>query len=275
MSSLDVALSNSDGIETIQQDKKENLETAGVSSTGSQNKREMKDDDSSATHKKTKRKAPIPKTFKILLVGAPGVGKTAMVKRHKTGEFIRKYKPDTFFRKTGLDFHTNRGPVKLETWDFSGDIRFSNFNYGGYSKADGAIIMFSLTDKYRYSRRAVNHFYKDIRSQCANIPIVLVGNKNDKKCDVYNQYNFNNIYNKRCVAYYPMCVKNNYNFEKPFLCLIRKICQDPTLDFVAPPFLAPVELQLSPQQVKQLEHEVKICASIPMPADESEEEGVE
>ena len=37
MSSLDVALSNSDGIETTQQDK--NVETAGVSSTGSQNKR--------------------------------------------------------------------------------------------------------------------------------------------------------------------------------------------------------------------------------------------
>lgn len=36
------------------------------------------------------QKANVPK-FKLLLVGDGGVGKTTFVKRHKTGEFEKKY----------------------------------------------------------------------------------------------------------------------------------------------------------------------------------------
>ncbi|OBS58038.1 hypothetical protein A6R68_10834 [Neotoma lepida] len=42
--------------------------------------------------------------------------------------------------------------------------------------------------------------------------------------------------------YYDISAKSNYNFEKPFLWLARKLIGDPNLEFVAMPALAPPEV---------------------------------
>ena len=65
-----------------------------------------------------------------------------------------------------------------------------------------------------------------------------------------------NFHRKKNLQYYDISAKSNYNFEKPFLWLARKLSGEPGLEFVAMPALRPPEVELDAEQVKQ----VRICS---------------
>ena len=52
------------------------------------------------------------------------------------------------------------------------------------------------------------------------------------------------FHRKKNLQYYDVSAKSNYNFEKPFLWLARKLVGDPNLEFVAMPALAPPEVTI-------------------------------
>ena len=56
------------------------------------------------------------------------------------------------------------------------------------------------------------------------------------------------------LQYYDISAKSNYNFEKPFLWLARKLIGDPNLEFVAMPALLPPEVQMDPQWQKKVSY---------------------
>ena len=74
-----------------------------------------------------------------------------------------------------------------------------------------------------------------------------------------------NIPHRSCNSfqYYDISAKSNYNFEKPFLWLARKLVGDPNLEFVAAPALAPPEVQMDPQMIKAYEDELKKASVSP------------
>lgn len=58
--------------------------------------------------------------------------------------------------------------------------------------------------------------------------------------------------------YYDISAKSNYNFEKPFLWLARKLIGDPNLEFVAMPALAPPEVVMDPALAAQYEQDLQV-----------------
>lgn len=60
------------------------------------------------------------------------------------------------------------------------------------------------------------------------------------------------------LQYYDISAKSNYNFEKPFLWLARKLIGDPNLEFVEMPALAPPEIAMDPSLAAQYEHDLKV-----------------
>ena len=62
-----------------------------------------------------------------------------------------------------------------------------------------------------------------------------------------------------CFQYYDISAKSNYNFEKPFLWLARKLVGDANLEFVAMPALAPPEVTMDPDLKQRYEDELKVC----------------
>lgn len=70
--------------------------------------------------------------------------------------------------------------------------------------------------------------------------------------------------------YYDISAKSNYNFEKPFLWLARKLLGDPNLEFVAMPALAPPEVQMDPTMVAQYEQEIAAAANAELPDDDED-----
>merc|ERR1712018_134768 len=73
----------------------------------------------------------------------------------------------------------------------------------------------------------------DLVRVCENIPIVLTGNKVDIKDKTIV------FHRKKNLQYYDISAKSNYNFEKPFLWLARKLIGDPTSSLSPCPPLCP------------------------------------
>ena len=63
---------------------------------------------------------------------------------------------------------------------------------------------------------------------CENIPIVLCGNKVDVKERKVKAKTIT-FHRKKNLQYYDISAKSNYNFEKPFLWLGRKLVGNPSM----------------------------------------------
>jgi len=59
-------------------------------------------------------------TFKVILVGDGGVGKTTFLRRHLTGEFEQKYIVTMGVDVHRVSFQTNRGGIVFNCWDTAG-----------------------------------------------------------------------------------------------------------------------------------------------------------
>lgn len=68
----------------------------------------------------------------------------------------------------------------------------------------------------------VPNWHRDVLRVCPNIPIVLCGNKVDIK-DRKVKAKQITFHRKKNLQYYDISAKSNYNFEKPFLWLARKL----------------------------------------------------
>ena len=149
--------------------------------------------------------------FKLLLCGDQGVGKTTFVERHSTGAFIREHTPTTPNVVKPLSFATNKGNVVFQICENPDLERFDG--------SDGAIVMFD-TSKQESFPHALDRI-DEIRRVMGNIPIVLCGNKIENYVFILNIRVVLNDYPN--VQYYDISAKTNYQFDKPFLHLGRKL----------------------------------------------------
>ena len=80
--------------------------------------------------------------------------------------------------------------------------------------------MFDVTSRITYKN--VPNWHRDLTRVCENIPIVLCGNKVEVKERKVKTKQIN-FHRKKNIQYYEISAKTNYNFEKPFLYLARKL----------------------------------------------------
>merc|ERR1711881_652359 len=186
--------------------------------------------------------------FKCLLVGDGGVGKTTFVKRHVTGEFEKSYVATIGCEVHPLPFDTNRGPIRFNVWDTAGQEKFGGLRDGYYIQGQCAIIMFDVTSRVTYKN--VPNWHRDLVRVCENVPICLVGNKVDVK-DRKVKAKTITFHRKKNLQYYDVSAKSNYNFEKPFLWIARKLVGCAELEWVAMPALLPPEVKIDKQKMEE------------------------
>ncbi|KAL4825700.1 hypothetical protein H8958_008169 [Nasalis larvatus] len=78
------------------------------------------------------------------------------------------------------------------------------------------------------------------------------------------------FHRKKNLQYYDISAKSNYNFEKPFLWLARKLIGDPNLEFVAMPALAPPEVVMDPALAAQYEHDLEVAQTTALPDEDDD-----
>jgi len=202
-----------------------------------------------------------------VLVGDGSTGKTTFVKRHLSGEFEKKYVPTIGVEVHPLNFHTNFGQINFNVWDTAGQEKFGGLRDGYYILGQCAIIMFDVTSRPTYKN--VPNWHKDIVRICEEVPVVLVGNKVDVKERKVKVKEIT-FHRKKNLQYYDISAKSNYNFEKPFLWLARKLFGQPTLVFTEEPALAPPEVSIDPETIRQYEQDLQIAIETPIPVSDED-----
>ena len=115
--------------------------------------------------------------FKIIVVGEGGVGKTTMIRRL----CYQKFLPQKMTIGADLASHdlvVGGKNIKLQLWDFAGELRFRFFLPSYCKGAKGALLVFDLA---RYSTfKKLNEWYEILRSSAPQgITIILIGAKRD------------------------------------------------------------------------------------------------
>ncbi|KAJ2385984.1 GTP-binding nuclear protein gsp1/Ran [Coemansia sp. RSA 2559] len=205
--------------------------------------------------------------FKLVLVGDGGTGKTTFVKRHLSGEFEKKYIATIGVEVHPIQFTTNKGNIIFNAWDTAGQEKFGGLRDGYYIQGQCAIIMFDVTSRITYKN--VPNWHRDLVRVCENIPIVLCGNKVDIKERKVKAKNIT-FHRKKNLQYYDISAKSNYNFEKPFLWLTRKLTGEPEIEFVEAPALAPPEVPVDHELMDKYNAEIAIATNQPLPEEDDD-----
>ena len=205
--------------------------------------------------------------FKLVLVGDGGVGKTTFVKRHLTGEFEKKYVATRGAEVHPIKFSTNYGPISFDMWDTAGQEKFGGLRDAYYIQANCAILMFDVTSRITYKN--IPNWHRDLQRVCENIPIVLCGNKIDIKDRMVKPKNIS-FHRKKNLQYYDISAKSNYNFEKPFIYIMRKLVGSSNLNLVEGIALTPIEVHIDPRMIEQYEKEIHIAAHLPIPEEDDD-----
>jgi small GTP-binding protein len=117
-------------------------------------------------------------TFKIVIVGSSGVGKTAILSR-----LINKMFKEESQTTVGVEFKSyplqaDGENVKLQIWDTAGQDRFRSVSKAYFRGAVGALLVFDITQRSSFDE--LSQWMSDLNSLCApNAYILLVGNKSD------------------------------------------------------------------------------------------------
>eukprot|EP01083_Nonionella_stella_P156183 505405_1 len=125
--------------------------------------------------------------FKVVLIGAPSVGKTSILERFVTDIYTQDYKATI-----GADFRTkdiiiNGQTVLLQIWDTAGQERFRALAAPFYRGANICVLVFDVNDKMTFE--AVEQWrdeflhHADVEEQ-QSFPFLLLGNKSDLGCKV-------------------------------------------------------------------------------------------
>eukprot|EP00128_Syssomonas_multiformis_P009775 Colp12_sorted_trinity150504_noHs@12354 len=160
---------------------------------------------------------------KVIMVGAGGVGKSALTLQFMYGEFVEDYEPtkaDSYRKKVSLDNEDSQ----IDILDTAGQEDYAAIRDSYYRSGEGFLCVFCISEMESFQAT------KDFRDQIlrvhddATIPFILVGNKADledlrkvKKEEAEARAKEWNI------SYVETSAKTKYNVDKVFYDLMRLI----------------------------------------------------
>jgi small GTP-binding protein len=118
------------------------------------------------------------KTFKFIVIGSSGVGKTAILKRLVDDVFMTESQSTIGVEFLATTVDVEGQEVKLQIWDTAGQERFRSIAKAYFRSAIGVILVFDLSDRKSFDD--LNQWLTDIHALCdPNAVVTLIGNKLD------------------------------------------------------------------------------------------------
>lgn len=118
-------------------------------------------------------------TPRVITLGDSGVGKTTLIHRMKTGEFIEDAAPTIGAGVTSVDVRVNDKVYPLQIWDTAGQEMYRNIIPIYFKGAVFAILVFAVNDMKSF--QSLDSWLEEISEHSdQNIGIVLVGTKYDR-----------------------------------------------------------------------------------------------
>ena len=117
-------------------------------------------------------------TFKIIVIGDPGVGKSCLTGRAVKDIFDEKYVITLGFEFLTYTINIEDKVIKLQIWDTCGQEQYKSLISNFYRNASLAMIVYSIDSRDSFIH--VNTWLKDVKLQShPDVKIILIGNKSD------------------------------------------------------------------------------------------------
>ncbi|KAH0786928.1 ras-related protein Rab-13 [Histomonas meleagridis] len=161
-------------------------------------------------------------TYKLLIVGESGVGKTCMLLQFADNSF-----EENFLSTIGVDFKVKEisvdgKKVKLQIWDSAGQESFKNITTSYYRNSSGLIIVYDITDHESFKK--ISDWVEEVRQFVPNAPLILVGNKCDmeEKRQVFPDEGRELAKNLK-MEFIETSAKTAYNIEEAFKVIAKQL----------------------------------------------------
>lgn len=163
-------------------------------------------------------------TFKILIIGDSGVGKSSILTRLVDDVYINSY-----ISTIGVDFklktfNLNGKKITIQIWDTAGQERFRSITVSYYKGANAIILCYDISNYESYENltywlNEINKYASD-----ANLCKLILGNKSD--LDYKRQVTLNEAMkfaDSHNIPLIETSSKDSVNIEKAFVDIILKL----------------------------------------------------
>jgi small GTP-binding protein len=119
-------------------------------------------------------------SFKMIVIGDAGVGKSCLTSRAIKERFETDYSPTVGFEFLTFSTKIEDKVIKLQIWDTCGQEVYRSLITNFYRNASLAMMVYSIDSRESFLH--INQWLKEIKLQShPDVKIILIGNKSDLK----------------------------------------------------------------------------------------------
>jgi len=117
-------------------------------------------------------------SFKMIVIGDPGVGKSCLTSKASKGIFEESYSATVGFEFLVFNVKINDKVIKLQIWDTCGQELYRSLISSFYRNSSLAMMVYAINDKTSFNH--IESWLKEVKLQSnPDIKIFLIGNKSD------------------------------------------------------------------------------------------------
>jgi small GTP-binding protein len=164
-------------------------------------------------------------SYKIVLAGASGVGKTCILLRLIDDFFNPEPQSTVGIGYRPFILTVDKESIKLNIWDTAGQERFRSISQTYFRRAIGAILVFSLDDSRSFEQ--LHTWITDLHTFASpNAVVLLVGNKADRTANrCVTPTEAEAFARRHSLTYLEVSALDGTNIKEAFHRLAYEICE--------------------------------------------------
>ena len=166
-------------------------------------------------------------SFKILMLGDTGVGKTSLLVRFSQDNFTPSYITTIGVDIINKKINIGNYVVNLKVWDTAGQERYQTFTKQFFQNVDGVVLVLNLLslESFEKLEKWLNLIRNQYKNEEQTLELIVAGNKCD--CDdderLVQSTDIETFVQEHQVKYLETSAKTGFNVERLFKTLTKKI----------------------------------------------------